>query len=183
MPQVRILTDSSAYLPQVYADQYNIHVLPLTLTLEDREYRDGVADLQRTLWNARISPAGVGGIPWSADRDPRNKAGLYGAELSSAGGCARRGARRQPGGMQGGCAGCLRKDWGIFHRELLYESGGVVQTWRMELMRFDCVFRFEMEHLLRRAGFAAEVVFGDFYRNELKDDSEGMIWVARNPEG
>ena len=39
-----------------------------------------------------------------------------------------------------------------------------------------------MEHLLRRVGFAAEAVFGDFYRNELKDDSEGMIWVARNPE-
>ena len=35
MPQVRILTDSSAYLPQVYADQYNIHVLPLT-NLEGR---------------------------------------------------------------------------------------------------------------------------------------------------
>ena len=45
MPQVRILTDSSAYLPQVYADQYNIHVLPLTLTLEGQEYRDGV-DIQ-----------------------------------------------------------------------------------------------------------------------------------------
>lgn len=42
MQTVRILTDSSAYLPQVYVDQLNIHVLPLTLTLEGQEYRDGV---------------------------------------------------------------------------------------------------------------------------------------------
>ncbi len=42
MSKVRILTDSSAYLPQVYVDQLNIHVLPLTLTLDNREYRDGV---------------------------------------------------------------------------------------------------------------------------------------------
>ncbi len=45
MSKVRILTDSSAYLPQVYADQLSIHVLPLTLTLEGKEYRDGV-DIQ-----------------------------------------------------------------------------------------------------------------------------------------
>jgi len=42
MSQVRILTDSSAYLPQAYVDQYNVHVLPLTLTLDGKEYRDGV---------------------------------------------------------------------------------------------------------------------------------------------
>lgn len=45
MTKVRIITDSSAYLPQAYVDQLNIHVLPLTLTLEGKEYRDGV-DIQ-----------------------------------------------------------------------------------------------------------------------------------------
>lgn len=42
MSKVRILTDSSAYLPQAYVDQLNIHVLPLTLILDGVEYRDGV---------------------------------------------------------------------------------------------------------------------------------------------
>lgn len=42
MPPVKIITDSSAYLPQTYVDQYNIHVLPLTLHFEGKDYRDGV---------------------------------------------------------------------------------------------------------------------------------------------
>ncbi len=42
MSKVRILTDSSAYLPQAYVDQLNIHVLPLILILDGKEYRDGV---------------------------------------------------------------------------------------------------------------------------------------------
>jgi len=42
MPPVKIITDSSAYLPQTYVDQYNIHVLPLTLQFEGKDYRDGV---------------------------------------------------------------------------------------------------------------------------------------------
>lgn len=42
MPPVKIITDSSAYLPQAYVDQYNIHVLPLTLHFEGKDYRDGV---------------------------------------------------------------------------------------------------------------------------------------------
>ena len=42
MSKVRILTDSTAYLPQAYVDQLHIHVLPLTLTLEGQQYRDGI---------------------------------------------------------------------------------------------------------------------------------------------
>ena len=42
MSKVAIVTDSSAYLPQEYVEKYNIHVLPLTLIWEDKEYRDGV---------------------------------------------------------------------------------------------------------------------------------------------
>jgi ubiquinone/menaquinone biosynthesis C-methylase UbiE len=45
--------------------------------------------------------------------------------------------------------------------------------------RLHCVFRFEMEHLLARAGFEVEALYGDFYRQELQDTSSEMIWVAR----
>jgi len=42
-----------------------------------------------------------------------------------------------------------------------------------------CVFRFEMEHLLARAGFEVEALHGDFFRQELQDNSPDMIWAAR----
>ena len=42
MSPVKIITDSSAYLPESYAKQYDIHVLPLTLHWEGKDYRDGV---------------------------------------------------------------------------------------------------------------------------------------------
>jgi ubiquinone/menaquinone biosynthesis C-methylase UbiE len=42
------------------------------------------------------------------------------------------------------------------------------------------VCRFEMEHLLARAGFAVTALYGDFLRSEFRDDSSDMIWVARN---
>ena len=42
-----------------------------------------------------------------------------------------------------------------------------------------CAFRFELDHLLARTGFGARTVFGDFLRQELRDDSSEMIWVAQ----
>jgi DegV family protein with EDD domain len=42
MPSVKIVTDSSAYLPQKYVDQYGITVLPLSLIWDGTSYRDGV---------------------------------------------------------------------------------------------------------------------------------------------
>jgi len=42
MPSVKIITDSSAYLPQKYVDQYDITVLPLSLIWDGKSYRDGV---------------------------------------------------------------------------------------------------------------------------------------------
>ncbi len=53
MPATAIVTDSSAYLPKEYVDQYGIHVLPLTLTWEGKEYRDGV-DIQADEFYARL---------------------------------------------------------------------------------------------------------------------------------
>jgi hypothetical protein len=41
-----------------------------------------------------------------------------------------------------------------------------------------CPFPFEVQHLLARAGFEVEAVYGDFYRQEFRDDSPSMIWVV-----
>lgn len=61
-------------------------------------------------------------------------------------------------------------------------DGTLTQRWQREPMPLHCLFRFEMEHLLKRTGYAIEAVYGDFFKNELTDDSEQMIWIARNPK-
>ncbi len=67
--------------------------------------------------------------------------------------------------------------------EEIRADGRVVGRWETGPIRLHCVFRFEMEHLLARAGFAVEAVYGDFFRQELQDESSEMIWVARNGLG
>jgi len=62
-------------------------------------------------------------------------------------------------------------------------EGRVVDTWQTPRVALHCVFRFEMEHLLARAGFEVQALYGDFYRHPLADDSTGMIWVARSAAG
>jgi DegV family protein with EDD domain len=42
MAKVKIITDSTAYLPQQYVDQYGIEILPLTLNWDGKSYLDGV---------------------------------------------------------------------------------------------------------------------------------------------
>jgi SAM-dependent methyltransferase len=60
-------------------------------------------------------------------------------------------------------------------------AGQILSRIEREPIQLHCVFRFEMEHLLARVGFVPEAVYGDFFRHELRDDSPGMIWVARSP--
>lgn len=60
------------------------------------------------------------------------------------------------------------------------ENENAVRIWELEPMRMHCIFRFEMEHALRRVGFSIEAVYGDFFKNELTETSSQMIWVARN---
>ena len=55
----------------------------------------------------------------------------------------------------------------------------VIQRWQREPKSLHCVFRFEMEHLLKRTGYKIEAVYGDFYRTTLTDESDQMIWVAK----
>lgn len=67
----------------------------------------------------------------------------------------------------------LEKVW-----EAIDASGDVVDRWESDPLQLHCVFRFEMAHLLARTGFAVEVVYGDFFRHALTDESSEMIWVA-----
>jgi SAM-dependent methyltransferase len=57
-------------------------------------------------------------------------------------------------------------------------EGQVVNRIERGPIRLHCVFPFEMEHLLSRAGFAVEALFGDFHRQEFQQGSSDMIWVA-----
>jgi len=67
--------------------------------------------------------------------------------------------------------------------EELDADGRVVDAWQTAPVRLHCVFRFEMEHLLARAGFDVEALYGDFHKGHLADDSSGMIWVASRAGG
>jgi hypothetical protein len=60
-------------------------------------------------------------------------------------------------------------------------NGQIFNRIERDTIRLHCVFRFEMEHLLARAGFKIEAVYGDFFRHELQDESPGMIWIAKLP--
>jgi len=64
--------------------------------------------------------------------------------------------------------------------EAVADDGQVVARWQTNPVRLHCLFRFEMEHLLARVGFAVEAVYGDFFRHALEDKSANMIWVAQN---
>jgi len=61
-------------------------------------------------------------------------------------------------------------------------GGEVTARWQGQPVRLHCVFRFEMEHLLARAGLEVEAVYGDFQRGALTDVSSDMVWVARRPQ-
>lgn len=48
--------------------------------------------------------------------------------------------------------------------------------------RIRYFFRYEVEHLLARAGFQVSEVFGDFMRAPLRDDSPDMIFIAEHEQ-
>ena len=63
--------------------------------------------------------------------------------------------------------------------EELDPSGLVLQTWERGPRALHCVFRFEMEHLLARTEFEHRIVYGDFFKNQLNENSSEMIWVVK----
>ncbi|MFZ3069572.1 MAG: DegV family protein [Anaerolineaceae bacterium] len=54
MGKISVVTDSCAYLPQSYVDQYNITVIPLSMHWDGKIYRDGV-DIQAEEFYKRLS--------------------------------------------------------------------------------------------------------------------------------
>ena len=62
--------------------------------------------------------------------------------------------------------------------EELDPDGHVTDSWQTAPARIHCAFRFEMEHVFARVGFAVEASYGDFSRHPLADNSTEMIWVA-----
>jgi hypothetical protein len=57
--------------------------------------------------------------------------------------------------------------------------GNEVDSWETGPVHLHCFFRYEMEHLLLRAGFMIEGLYGDFYKQELVDKRTEMIWIIR----
>jgi SAM-dependent methyltransferase len=58
------------------------------------------------------------------------------------------------------------------------EDGCTVDRWASGPIKFHCLFRYEMEHLLALTGFSVKEIYGNFFREPLHDQSEEMIWVA-----
>jgi SAM-dependent methyltransferase len=66
---------------------------------------------------------------------------------------------------------------GAFVYDEVDATGRVLATTHAPLtLRY--VFRYEMEHLLGRAGFAVEALFGDFQRAAFRAGGE-QVWIAR----
>ena len=61
-----------------------------------------------------------------------------------------------------------------------YDGDRVVDTTEAEL-HVRMVYRYEMEHLLARAGFEVESLYVDFDERPLDESCSEMIWVARKP--
>jgi ubiquinone/menaquinone biosynthesis C-methylase UbiE len=59
-----------------------------------------------------------------------------------------------------------------------YEGEELVASTGSELL-VRMVYRYEMEHLLARAGFEVEALYGDFDERPLTEECREMIWVAR----
>ena len=64
--------------------------------------------------------------------------------------------------------------------EEIGEDGSILHAWEQQPKALHCVFPFEMEHLLARTGFIDRVVYGDFFKNPLSENSSDMVWVARS---
>jgi SAM-dependent methyltransferase len=63
--------------------------------------------------------------------------------------------------------------------EIIGADGVLIERKETPAKHLHCFFRFEMEHLLARAGFKVDALYGDFYCQSFQDTSPDMIWVAR----
>jgi SAM-dependent methyltransferase len=61
------------------------------------------------------------------------------------------------------------------------DGDGVVISRLYRDLKLRYIFRYEMEHLLARAGFEVEALYGDCFRAPLVETSPELVWVARRP--
>lgn len=65
--------------------------------------------------------------------------------------------------------------------EELDDDGLVLRRTYGQSMNLRYFFRYEVEHLLARAGFEPEALYGDYAKSEFRGGSPDMVWVARKP--
>ncbi len=59
------------------------------------------------------------------------------------------------------------------------DGDGVVVSRVYRGLKLRYTFRYEMEHVLIRAGFQIEALYGDFSGSAFEDTSPEMVWLAR----
>jgi SAM-dependent methyltransferase len=64
--------------------------------------------------------------------------------------------------------------------ELIDDRGAVIEK-RFVEWPYRWTYRFEAEHLLERAGFVVEAVYGGYQREPFVSDSAAMLFLARMP--
>ena len=66
--------------------------------------------------------------------------------------------------------------------EALDDDGIVVRRTYGQPMNSRYLHRYETEHLLARAGFEVEALFGDYAKSAFRGSSPDMIWVSQKSE-
>ncbi len=66
------------------------------------------------------------------------------------------------------------------HEELSDQGAVLSRSYRSFTLRY--LHRYEAEHLLARAGFEVEALYGDFFGAPFGDTSPEMVWVARRSD-
>lgn len=67
----------------------------------------------------------------------------------------------------------------VIHEEV-NKDGVIVNRWQSEPAFLHCLFPTEIQHLAAQAGFNIEAIYGDFARNEFREDSPDIILVLRS---
>lgn len=65
-------------------------------------------------------------------------------------------------------------------REELAADGNVVHSWKSQPAYLHCFFPDEIDHLVHRAGFDLETIYGDFYKQKLENNIPSIIPILRN---
>jgi len=59
------------------------------------------------------------------------------------------------------------------------DDSGSIRTKRLVEWSYRWTYRFEAEHLLARAGFSVEAIYGNYQREPFSSSSAAMVFVAR----